>query len=187
VNQSYDDSNGGTYSVGGENNQSLAVTFDSANPGRATFSPSSSSTVYLYMFNTNSALVMDASTTSGEPNAAGWFDSQTQTTFTDAAVAGDYMIGGLPPLAPPAKDVTGEVDLLSNGNLTSDITTAGEGTYTFDQSGSGTYSWDTTAPGTGSFLLGSGSSGQSCIVISSTKAACIVNTDTAASVPIMQQ
>jgi len=90
VNQSYDD-NGGTYSAGNENGGPLAVTFDSSNPGRATFSPGNG-TFYLYMFDKNSALEMNV-TSSGDPEGAGWVEPQSQTTFTDAAVAGNYMVG----------------------------------------------------------------------------------------------
>ena len=41
INQSYSDKNG-TYQVGGEDGGPIAVTFDTSNPGRATFSPSGS-------------------------------------------------------------------------------------------------------------------------------------------------
>jgi hypothetical protein len=117
----------------------------------------------------------------------GCLEPQTQTTFTDAAVAGDYLFGQLPRVEPTSNGNVGEFDLLSNGTYTDEVTLGGKGSFTYDQPGSGTYSWDTTATGTGSLLEGSGSNGTSCIVISSTKLACIVNTDNSPSVMILQQ
>ena len=185
VNQSYDDKNG-TYAVGNEKGGTATVTFDTSNPGRATFSPGSD-TAFLYFFNNNSALYMDFNGSEGWLES-GWLEPQSQTTFTDAALAGDYMFGVMPVVMEPTTSVPiGEFDLLSNGAYTDEVTLAGMGSFTFDQSGSGTYSWDTSATGTGSFLEGSGSSGTSCIVISSTRAACILNTDNSPSVLILQQ
>ncbi len=114
-------------------------------------------------------------------------EPQSQTTFTDAAVAGNYMVGKLPMMEPASDDIAGQYDLLSNGNYTGGLTTAGEGDFSYDQSISGAYNWDTSVTGTGSFLVGSGSSGLSCVVTSSTRAACIVNADTSPSVMILQQ
>jgi hypothetical protein len=129
-----------------------------------------------------------SSTFAGGDLASGWLEPQTQTTFTDAAVAGNYMFGMLPVLEPTTSIPIGEISQLSNGTFSGDVTLGGQGSFSYDQSiASTTYAWDTTAPNTGSFLEGSGSSGTSCIVISSTKDACIINTDNPPSVMILQQ
>jgi hypothetical protein len=185
LNQTYDDNNS-TYNVGKENGDSAAVTFDSSNPGRATFEPGTDS-VFLYFFNTNTAFYLDLN---GSYNylETGWLEPQSQTTFTDAALAGNYMLGELPLMEEQKNGNVGDFDLLATGSGSANVTSAGIGDFTYDQSqGVGTYTWDTTASGTGSFLIGSGSKGISCIVITSTKDACIFNGDDRPSVMILQQ
>jgi hypothetical protein len=186
INQSYDDNNG-TYKVGKENGGPIAATFDSSNPGRATFS-AGSAPAYLYFFDNNSAFFIDFSGNNGGYLEPGWMEPQTQTTFTNAAVAGNYLFGQLPRIEPTSNGNVGEFYLSNSGGLTANVTTAGVGDFTWDQSMTGgTYSWDTTATGTGSFLTGGHLSGISCVVISPTKAACIFNTDDSPSVEILQQ
>ena len=185
-NSYYQDADGRYKAGGSVDGTTLAVTFDIGNPGRATASFGDS--LYLYFFNYNSAFELDLNG-GGNPSylETGWLEPQSQTTFTDAAVAGNYMAGKLPVMEPASNGIAGQYGLLSNGNYTGGLTTAGEGDYSYDHSISGTYNWDTTVTGTGSFLMGSGSSGMSCIVISSTRASCIVNADTSPSVMILQQ
>jgi hypothetical protein len=187
INQSYSDKNG-TYQVGGEDGGPIAVTFDTSNPGRATFSPGGSDSVYLYFFNNNSAIELDLS--SNGYLESGWVEAQSQTTFTDAAVAGNYMLGQLPPMSATQNGNVGEFDLSSAGGITGGITTAGEGYFTWDQAQTMTYSWDTSVAGAGTFLVADpsnpGKGGASCAVISATKAACIIQSDKA-SVLILQQ
>jgi hypothetical protein len=186
VNSSYQDENG-TYQDGKANGATATVTFDPSNPGRATLTvPQSTDSLYAYYFNTDSAFEVDFNGGEGYL-ATGWMEPQSQTTFTDAAVAGNYMTGRLPVMEPAANDIAGQIDLLSNGNYTGNLTTAGNGDYSYDQPISGTYSWDTTVTGSGSFLVDSGPSGMSCVAISSTTAACIVNGDTSPGVTILQQ
>ena len=136
VNQSYDDQ-AGTYLEGKENGGSAAVTFDSAYPGRATFSPGSDS-AFLYFFNTNDAFYLDLNGGQGwlEP---GWLMAQSQATFTNAAVAGNYLLGSLPRLHADDYDAAGVLDLASNGNVTGGVTTAGEQYLAWDSSISDTY------------------------------------------------
>jgi hypothetical protein len=187
INQGYTDENG-AYQVGKQNGGTATVNFDSSNPGRATLTGGFPDSIYVYFFNTNSAFWLDFDVkTSSSFLQPGWVEPQTQTTFTDAAAAGDYMVGKVPVLEPASNGIAGQYDLLSNGNYTGGLTTSGEGDFSYDQPISGTYNWDTTATGTGSFLMGSGSSGMSCMVISSTRAACIVNADTSPGVMILQQ
>jgi hypothetical protein len=186
LNADYSDING-TYQANTETGATGTFTFDSSNPGRATVPFGGSEIGYFYFFDHNSALYM-SSTFAGGDLASGWLEPQTQTTFTDAAVAGNYMFGMLPVLEPTTSIPIGEISQLSNGTFSGDVTLGGQGSFSYDQSiASTTYAWDTTAPNTGSFLEGSGSSGTSCIVISSTKDACIINTDNPPSVMILQQ
>jgi hypothetical protein len=193
INQNYKDNNG-TYSVGTDTGGPINVNFDAANPGRVTFSPGGSDSLYLYFFSDNSAFMMDFSANNSAYLETGWMEPQTQTTFTYTAVAGTYLFGQLPRPEPASNGNAGEFILssCSSGSsscgATATITTAGAGDFTFDQSiGSGTYNWDTTVTGTGSFLFGTGSKGLSCMVISATKGVCIFNGDSGPSVAILQQ
>jgi hypothetical protein len=186
VNASYQDENG-TYQDGQANGATSSLTFDSSNLGRATVTVNGSTdTMYAYFFNTGSAFQIDFNGSEGYL-ATGWTEPQTATTFTDAAVAGNYLFGQLPRPEPTSNGNAGEFDLSNSGNVTGGITTAGVGDFSYDESISMTYSWDPTVTGTGSFLVGSGSKGLSCIVISSTKDACIFNGDDSPSVAILQQ
>ena len=182
INESYLDDNGAFSS--GSANGTIPVTFDATNPGRVTFAPGGGS-AFLYIYDNNSAFIMTAS---GSGNAdAGSLDAQTQTTFTDAALAGNYMLGGFPPESPQADGVVGEVDVLNTGSITSNISVAGEGGFSYDQAQSGfTYNWLSNVYGTLS-TTDNGQTVQTCIVITSSKTACITNTDSSPSVTILQQ
>jgi hypothetical protein len=184
VNQSYQD-DAGTYKDGAQNGSAVSITFDSTYPGRATFSPGTD-TAFVYFFNTNSAFYMDVNGGEGWLET-GWIEAQTQATFTDAALAGNYLFHQLPRINPSSNGNIGEFDMSSSGSLSAEFTTAGEIDFTYDQSKTGTYSWDSTAPGTGSFLTVGGVTGISCVVISPTKDACLFNTDDTPSVEILQQ
>jgi len=192
INQGYTDEEG-TYQVGKENSGTMTVNFDSSNPGRATLTGGFPDTIIVYMFDTGSGFSIDFDTKvkSGDTLnylQTGWMEPQTQTTFTNAAVAGNYLFGQLPRVEPTTNGNVGEFYLSNSGGFTASVTTAGEGDFTWDQSMTGgTYSWDTTATGTGSFLTGGNLSGISCVVINPTKAACIFNTDDSPSVEILQQ
>jgi hypothetical protein len=179
VNQSYDN-NGGTFTAGKENNGTLAITFDSANPGRATFSPGSDS-AFLYFYNTNSAFYLDLNG-GGNPNylETGSLEPQTQKTFTGAALAGAYMISDLP--LQSGNNSVGEVNLAGTGAVTAEISKAGQNDSSFDQSQSGqTYSWLTTIYG--AFTL----NGTTCMVVTSTNVLCIDDTSTSGKVSILQK
>ncbi len=185
VNQSYNDSNG-TYQVGQENGGPIALTFDSSYPGRATFSTGGSGTGYLYFFNNNTAFEMDSD--SGDEPDSGWMEAQSQTTFTDAALAGSYMTGKLPATSQGENDNIGEVIFASSGAITGSQTQAGEGKFEWEAPlpPDLTYSWLSATDGTFS-VLSSGVAQLSCAVISSTKLVCIENSSNSANVTIMQQ
>jgi hypothetical protein len=185
INQSYSDKNG-TYKVGGENGGPFAVTFDATYPGRVTFTPpSSTDLIFLYFFNTNSALELDLN---GKGYLeTGWIEPQTQTTFTNAAFAGNYMLGEMPRLVANANGNVGELNPDASGNMTGAVTDASQGTFSWEQSLSMTYSWDTTATGTGSLLFGSGTKGISCVVVGSARFVCIENASGSPHVMIMQK
>jgi hypothetical protein len=186
LNADYSDNNA-TYQANTDTGATGTFTFDSSNPGRATVPFGGSEIGYFYFFDHNSALYMSSTSTVGDL-ASGSLEPQTQTTFTDAALAGNYMFGLLPVMEPTTSIPIGQFSLLSNGTSTGEATLGGRGSFSYDQSiASTTYAWDTTAPGTGSYLSGNSSSGTSCIVISSTKDACIMNTDNSPGVIIEQQ
>lgn len=184
INQSYTDDTG-VYSAGQSNGGPFALTFDTVNSGRATFA-SASGTTYLYMFNTGSAFEMNV----GDNGSldSGWLESQTQTSFTYAALTGNYLLGELPLLYGGSIGSVGEYSLTDSGAINGAISTSGRGTLSWDQATSMTYSWDTTAPGTGSFMVANGAQSQaSCAAISATKFVCTSQTDTAPSIEVVEQ
>jgi hypothetical protein len=184
INQSYTN-DVGVYSAGQSNGGPFALAFDSAHPGRATLA-SASGTTYLYLFNTGSAFEMSV----GDNGSldSGWLEQQTQTTFTYAALTGNYLLGEMPLLSGQSPGSVGEYSLTGSGAINGAITTSGRKTLSWDQTTSMTYSWDTSAPGAGTFLVANGSLGNaSCAAISATKFVCTSQTDPAPSVEIIEQ
>jgi hypothetical protein len=181
VNESYDNTNGKT-TAGKEAGASVSITFDSGNPGRATFSPGGSDSDFLYFYNTNSAFYLDLSTNGGHLET-GSLVAQSGT-FTNAALAGAYMLGQT---ALTSSDLSvGEISLASNGTAAGNVSTAGEGDFSWDQSQGGiTYSWLSTTYGT--LSLSSGGKSQTCAVISGTGMVCMDNTSGSAKLMILQQ
>jgi hypothetical protein len=182
INQSYDNNNG-TYAVGKEVGGPIPVNFDSTNPGRASFSPDTNSMIYMYFFNNNNAFFLMLN--GGTPSSldTGWLEPQTQTSFTDAALAGDYLFGQLPKMQPTANASVGEWNFDNAGNVTGDTSSGGVGVFTYDKPVSGTtYSWLSTTYGTFSTT-----NKTSCAVISATRAACIGGNTIAPVVVILQQ
>jgi len=187
IEQNYQDADGTFKNGGSVIGTTLPVTFDSSNPGRATASPGGDS-FFLYFFDTNSALQLDWNG-GGNPSylATGWMEPQTQTTYTNAALAGNYLLGQLHVMQAVQDDATGELDVLSNGTVTGGVTEADAGYFIWDQVPSWTYSWYTTGAG-GFSVAGTGDTGgDSCIVISATKTVCTTNADSWPSVGILQQ
>jgi hypothetical protein len=184
TNQSYLNQAGG-YTASNTKSEPIPVNFDPLHPGRATFQTAGGMT-YLYLFNANSALTMSV----GENGSldSGWMEPQTQTAFTDAVLAGNYLFGDLPLLNLLPNAAVGELALSASGVIQTAVTTTGQGFLSWDQAISTTYAWDATAPGTGSFLAANGPLGPaSCAVITSTKFACISQTDPAPSVQLIEQ
>lgn len=184
INQSYTD-DAGVYSAAKSIGGPFALTFDPVHPGRATLA-TSSGTTYLYLFNAGSAFAMSV----GDNGAldSGWLEAQTQTSFTYAALTGNYLVGELPLLSGSSTGSVGEYTLTGNGAINGAVTTSGRGTLFWDQSTSMTYSWDTTAPGTGTFLAVNGAQNQaSCATISATKFVCTSQTDPAPSIEVIEQ
>jgi len=188
INQSYAN-NAGVYSAGNSNGGPVAITFDPAHPGRATFQ-SASGTTWLYLFNNNSAFEMSV----GENGSldSGWLESQTATqtppVFTNAALAGNYLLGDLAQLNIEPTGSVGVYGVTGSGTINAVLTITGREILSWDQSTSMTYSWDSTAAGTGTFLIANGaSSAASCAVISATKFVCASQTDPAPSVQLIEQ
>jgi hypothetical protein len=176
VGQIYQDNNN-VYSAGQGIGSTSTTTFDSTNPGRATVAVSGSSdTMIAYYFNEGSAFQFDFNG-SESYLATGWTEPQTQTTFTDAKVGGDYLLGSMAVMKEEKNAMVGELDLSTTSDaITGSSTQAGPGEFSWDSPISGlTYAWDTTAPNTGTFLLSGGTA--SCAVISSTKAVCTNQSD----------
>jgi hypothetical protein len=183
VNSSYQDENG-AYQPGLANGDTATVTFDSSNPGRASITVAGSTdTMYSYYFNTGSAFQLDFNGSEGYL-ATGWTEPQTQTTFNDAAAAGNYMGGRLAALSPATQDRAGQYDLTSGGAITGGLSAGWEGIFTYDQTVNYTYSFDSTVTGTGSLLW---SSPASCVVINSTRMVCTTQTNNPPFVFMLQQ
>jgi hypothetical protein len=172
LNQSYENVNGAylvNQSVGGG---SAPLSFDSGNPGRVVVTTGNSSTTILYLYDTNSGFEVS---TGGNPYPVEWgyLEPQTQTTFTNAAVAGNYMNGNLPiTQAGPAAKV-GQYNLNSvSSSSTGNISIGARSIFAFDRPVTLNYFFDNTVPGTGS-LTTSGTDGTaSCEVINSTRIVC---------------
>jgi hypothetical protein len=184
INQSYTD-NAGVYAAGKSNGGPAALAFDPAHPGRATFQ-SVTGTTYLYLFNNTSAFEMGV----GDNGSldSGWLEPQTQTAFTNAALAGNYLFGNLSLLNIEPTSSVGVLGVTGSGVINAALTITSRGNLSWDQSTSMTYSWDATAPGTGTFLLANGTQADaSCAVINATKFVCTSQTDPAPSVQVIEQ
>jgi hypothetical protein len=191
----YLDSDGAYTSGSSIGNNNLA--FDSANPGRALFVPWSGSagsgTGYLYFFDNNQAFEISATNVSLE---TGLLEAQTASVFTDAALAGTYMVTespqqeGIPSVLPANPNATvGQWTLSNSGTVASVTTTAGDGVLNAGQSANFTYTWDSSAPNTGVFLV-SGSLGvgdATCIAVTPVKFVCTPQTDSANYLMVGQQ
>jgi hypothetical protein len=181
INQSYADWDG-NYTAG-EENGSMTLTsseFSSTYPGRLVI-PMGSGTGYIYLYDKNSAMEVDVNR-DGYPDW-GWIEPQTQTSFTDAKLAGSYMlsqVGGTHDAS------VGLLAITSGGAADVTIIDASEGEFSWDQIMDMTYNWDSTTYGT--FLVGSGSEQEvSCAAITASRLACTLQTDDQPSVMIMQQ
>ena len=176
VNQSYENWDR-VYSAGAHNGGPIPLQFDSANPGRITAVLNThGGKMYLYAFDNNSAFEMDTDGNGGFDN--GGVDPQTQSSFTNANVAGIYTGGELPMLGSTFGGGAGEFNLNATGGMSASVSSAAKGSFTFDVPLTGSYSWDKNAPGTGGFLVTNGiKGGASCVVISTTRFACTLQTD----------
>jgi hypothetical protein len=123
INQSYTNADG-VYTAGLLNGSVAALTFDPNNPGRATFN-SASGTTYLYLYNTNSAVEISVGVNGSLDS--GWMEPQTQTSFTGAALAGNYLFGELPLLNILPTGYVGEYNLTGSGAITGAATSASSG------------------------------------------------------------
>lgn len=162
-------------------NQTGSFLVPVASNGRAAFNPNSSSTgsMYLYMYDNNAALFMDATGSSqGNSLGIGWVDSQTATTSTN--IAGTYVMFNMSPSDPNADNSIGMLTA-ANGNVTGTNDSASQGWFTWDESlsdngGSITY----VGPGTYGLITitQTGSTkGLECVDITTTKFACISGDD----------
>ncbi len=184
INQSYTNDSG-SYAAANASAGPTALAFDPAHPGRASFQ-SAGGTSYFYFFSTNSALEMSVENNGSFDS--GWLEPQTQTTFTGAALAGDYAMGQMPLVSNDSLNSAGEFGVASSGAITGGLSTAGREVFSWDQSIGMTYSWDTAAPGTGTFLVADGSQGgASCAVINAARFACTPQTDSSPDIEVFEE
>jgi hypothetical protein len=183
INESYMDNNG-TFDNGGANGGPIAPTFDSSNPGRATF-PAGNDSGYLYMFNNNSAIYLDLNGSSNHLEF-GWIEPQSQSTFNNSALTGIYMLSDFAETQAHNSSDVGEIAIASGGSITANISTGGEGEFEWDQAQSGlTYNWLSSTYGSFS-MTGGGGGGTTCVVISPSKIVCLDNTSSSAKLTILQ-
>jgi hypothetical protein len=192
INQSYKNDKG-VYSTGNSSSAPIALDFDSARPGRATFQ-SASGSIYLYLFDTGNALEMGVGSNGSVDT--GWLESQppaqrlseAPVALATTASSASYLFGELPLFNGEKNSIVGELNLTGTGTINGAITTAGENNLSWDQAASMTISWDASAPGAGTFLVAdSAQGGSSCAVITSAKFVCTPQTDPSPSVQIMEQ
>jgi hypothetical protein len=192
INQSYKD-DAGVYSAGNSNGGPVALTFFPAHPGRASFQ-SASGTIYLYLFNNNSAFEMGV----GDNGSldSGWLESQSAppvvhtgpSSFSYAALAGNYLSGDLPQLNIEPSSNVGVLGLTSSGVINAALTTTSRGNLAWDQSTSMTFGWDAKVLGTGAFFVTNGAQEiASCVVITTTKFVCTPQGDPAPSIEVIEQ
>jgi hypothetical protein len=156
-------------------NASLSLTFDGGNAGRAYFpgsptpsSPGTGDGVYFYFYDTNSAFTLELN--AGNENLGyGWMENQSQTTFSNAALAGQYVIGLMARPSFKYAASVGEATLDSAGNVAVGNSKGGENAFFFDQPSAASVSWDSQTYG--AFEMGDPVD-NSCVVISATKFVC---------------
>lgn len=188
INQSYENDadlnsqNGGHFSVG-DAVGTYAINVE-AN-GRVTMSPpgSGTGTVFFYLFDNNTAFVLDGT---GNDVGPGWMEPQTLTTFTDSAVAGSYVQGGFPEMGADSSADIGVLTLDSAGNVTGFSDSASQGYFSYGDPISATFNWSSTTFGTVD-VSSSGQTVASCIVITSTRFVCVNTSSNRPNVMITQQ
>jgi hypothetical protein len=188
IKQSYSNDNG-VYTAGTVNQGSIALDFDSTHPGRARFQTAGGST-YLYLFDANSAFAVSV----GDNGSldSGWLEPQvlpqTQTSFTSAALAGNYLFGQMPLLNAHSIGRVGEFSVTAGGGINANLTTTAKNSLSWDQAASMTYTWDATAPDAGTFVIAKGAQASaSCAVVNASRFVCIPQTDAAPSVQVAER
>jgi hypothetical protein len=184
INQSYAN-DAGVYSAGQSNGSPIAINFDPAHPGRAIF-PLAGGTTYLYLFNNNIAFTMSV-----EENGSldsGMMEPQTQTSFTNSALAGNYLFSNLAQLNIEPSSTVGILNVTASSTINANFTTASRGNLVWDQSSGTTYIWDASAPASGTFLITNGTqSGAACAVISVSKFVCTSQNDPTPTIQLAEQ
>jgi len=190
INQSYKNDKG-SYSASNSRVGPIALGFDSAYPGRATFQSATGAT-YLYLFDTGNAFEMSVGNDGSVDT--GWLESQpTAQKLSEAPIslatttsAASYLLSQLPHFDGESNGIVGVLNLTGDGTINGAVTTSGEDELSWDQAASMTIGWDATALGT--FLVANSSLGGSgCAVINSAKFVCASQTDSSPSVQIMEQ
>jgi hypothetical protein len=183
IDQSYTDS-GGTYSVGEGTGQTNVTV---ASNGRTAFTTTSGAG-FLYLYNNNAALeVAGGAVTGGNYDVEfGYMEPQTLTTFTDAALAGNYVGADYPRIEPQGGESTLLLDATSSGTASDIENDGGQGEMAYAGTGSATFAWTSTTYGTFSVSQG-GSADVSCIAIAAGRFACMENTSGNPNIILFQQ
>ncbi|MDR3771845.1 MAG: hypothetical protein P4L26_00765, partial [Terracidiphilus sp.] len=92
----------------------------------------------------------------------GWLEPQTQATFTNAALAGTYMLGEVH--LKPGDASVGETVVASNGTIAASVSTGGQNSFSFDSAQSGlSYTWLNSTYGSFSLTQTGQSGGETCM------------------------
>jgi hypothetical protein len=159
--------------------------FDANNLGRNCSSKGSGKETCFYFFDTNSAFFLDMNSSSGGISP-GWIENQTQTTFSNAALAGTYLLGQMARPDAGSNATVAVVTPNSSGSTTFNVSVAGQDRFEFDETGSASYSWDSTGKNYGIFEFGD-PIGSTCAVITSTKFVCTTQNDSDAAIMLFEQ
>jgi len=142
--------------------------------GRVTVLPTGGQNVYFYLYDQNSGFMLDPGSVSNPGVGFGWMEHQTQTSFTNTAVAGMYVLDSMPEMEADAGQSSGYVAIDTSGVVTGANDSAGNGYTDYNMAIGASWVWSSTLYGRADVSVG-GQSQLSCYAISTTKNVCMEN------------
>jgi hypothetical protein len=139
--------------------QAMTGTYSMSSNGRGTLNYTAGSitgTFIVYMFGSNSAFLMDASTGTANDVQTGTLEPQTGGPFDKTSLSGVYTLGWLPGIGQSTKGPNGSVTIDGNGAWAGVVDEFDSGVLNADYAVSGTYALSANGRGT---LTVSGASG----------------------------
>jgi len=143
--------------------------------GRITVVPTGGNNVYFYLYDENSGFMLDPGSVTNPNVGFGWMEHQTQTSFTNAAVAGTYVLDAMPAMEADGGESSGYVTIdASSGAVTGANDSAGQSYTDYNLPISASWAWSSTVFGRADVSMG-GQPQLSCYAISTTKNVCMEN------------